>query len=93
MYLTVFSKNLPAILVETFNTVFINSVVCKSDNSHELLSFSEAFEEGEFCLTEMLSIKFIIFSRPVSLSIGFIVNLFMSAEKLFMSQRAALDEN
>lgn len=79
--------------METLKTVFINSVVCRSDNSHELLSFSEAFEEGEFCLTETLSIKFITFSRPGSLSIGFVVNLFISAEKLFMSQRAAVDEN
>ena len=79
--------------MESLKTVFINSVVCRSDNSHELLSFSEAFEEGEFCLTEMFSIKFITFSRPGSLSIGFVVNLFISAEKLFMSQRAAVDEN
>ena len=38
-----------------------------------LLRFSVAPEEGQFCLTEILGIKFYIFSRPVSLSIAFVV--------------------
>ena len=36
-----------------------------------LVCFSVAHEEGLSCLTEILGIKFIIFSRPVSLSIVF----------------------
>ena len=40
-----------------------------------LLSFSVAPEEGYSCLTEILDIKFILFSRPVSLSVGFITNV------------------
>ena len=38
-----------------------------------LLRFSVAPEDGQFCLTEILGIKFYICSRPVSLSIGFII--------------------
>jgi len=37
------------------------------------LQISVAPEEDYSCLSEILGIKFIIFSRPVSLSIGFIV--------------------
>ena len=42
------------------------------------LSFSIAPDEGYSCLTEILGIKLIIFSCPVSLSIGFIVYFFIA---------------
>ena len=72
-------------LSEPFKAKFIEEINCYTKHRHIFVYiadrsflksslFSVAPEEGQSCQTEVLGIKFNIFSRPVSRSIGFIMD-------------------